>query len=75
MALPADAEDTISSVSWLPTANHLAAASWDGRVVIYDVAANGSARAAAMLVTDGPVLSCDWAEVSESSGVVSPRLW
>lgn len=62
--LPADAVDTISSVSWSPAANHLAAASWDGKVRIYDVAPGPSARAAAMLSVDSPVLSCDWAKVS-----------
>ncbi|KAK7967245.1 WD40-repeat-containing domain protein [Apiospora aurea] len=60
--LPADAVDTISSVSWSPVANHLAAASWDGKVRIYDVASGPSARAAAMLTMDSPVLSCDWAK-------------
>ncbi|KAK8855312.1 WD40-repeat-containing domain protein [Apiospora arundinis] len=60
--LPADAADTISSVSWSPAANHLAAASWDGKVRIYDVASGPSARAAAMLSVDSPVLSCDWAK-------------
>ncbi|KAK7996120.1 hypothetical protein PG991_015587 [Apiospora marii] len=60
--IPADAADTISSVSWSPVANHLAAASWDGKVRIYDVAPGPSARAAAMLSVDSPVLSCDWAK-------------
>ncbi|KAK8113226.1 WD40 repeat-like protein [Apiospora sp. TS-2023a] len=60
--LPADAMDTISSVSWSPVANHLAAASWDGKVRIYDVAPGLSARAAAMLSVDSPLLSCDWAK-------------
>ncbi|KAK6834842.1 WD40 repeat-like protein [Apiospora arundinis] len=60
--LPADAADTISSVSWSPAANHLAAASWDGKVRIYDVASGPSAHAAAMLSVDSPVLSCDWAK-------------
>jgi mRNA export factor len=64
VALPADAEDTISCVSWSPTANHLAAASWDKKVRIYDVAPNGSANGIAMLKADGPILSCDWAKVS-----------
>ncbi|CAJ2506282.1 Uu.00g004120.m01.CDS01 [Anthostomella pinea] len=62
VTLPADAEDTISSVSWSPVANHLAAASWDGKVRVYDVAANGSARGAAVLSVDGPVFDCDWAK-------------
>lgn len=65
VALPADAEDTISSVSWSPVANHLAAASWDGKVRIYDVAHNGSAaHGVALLRADGPVFDCDWAQVS-----------
>lgn len=64
VALPADAEDTISAVSWSPTANHLAAASWDGKVRIYDVASTGQANGIAMLRSDGPLLSCDWAKVS-----------
>lgn len=64
-ALPADAEDTISSVSWSPVSNHLAAASWDGKVRIYDVAHNGSAaNGVALLSADGPVFDCDWAKVS-----------
>jgi mRNA export factor len=62
--LPADAQDTISSVSWSPTANHLAAASWDGSVRVYDVAQNGTARGLATLKADGPLLSCDWSKVS-----------
>ncbi|KAF3767704.1 WD40 repeat-like protein [Cryphonectria parasitica EP155] len=68
VALPADAQDTVSSVSWSPTANHVAAASWDGKVRVYDVAADGSqARGLVMFNTGGggrgaggPVLSCDW---------------
>lgn len=64
VALPSDADDTISSVSWSPVTNHLAAASWDGVVRVYDVAQNGTARGIAMLKADGPLLSCDWAKVS-----------
>lgn len=64
VSLPADAEDTISSVSWSPAANHLAAASWDGKVRVYDVAPSGIANGVAMLKADGPLLSCDFAKVS-----------
>lgn len=65
ISLPEDAQDTISSVSWSPVADHLAAASWDGKVRIYDVnAGSGAARGAALLAADGPLLDCDWAEVS-----------
>ncbi|XXG96514.1 something about silencing protein 10 [Hypoxylon texense] len=63
ISLPEDAQDTISSVSWSPAAHHLAAASWDGKVRIYDVdAGSGAARGVAMLAADGPLLDCDWAE-------------
>ncbi|RYP60082.1 hypothetical protein DL770_010064 [Monosporascus sp. CRB-9-2] len=62
IALPADAEDTISSVSWSPVSNHLAAASWDGKVRVYDVARNEPAVGVAMLRADGPVFDCDWAK-------------
>ncbi|KAI1769197.1 WD40 repeat-like protein [Hypoxylon sp. FL1150] len=61
--LPDDAQDTISSVSWSPVAHHLAAASWDGKVRIYDVdASTAAARGAALLAADGPLLDCDWAK-------------
>ncbi|KAI1469527.1 uncharacterized protein F4812DRAFT_423487 [Daldinia caldariorum] len=64
---PAHAQDTISSVSWSPVANHLAAASWDGKVRIYDVNAhNLTAKGAAMFAAAGPVFDCDWAKVSLS---------
>ncbi|KAI1478976.1 WD40 repeat-like protein [Daldinia eschscholtzii] len=62
-SLPADAQDTISSISWSPVANHLAAASWDGKVRIYDVNANTKiANGAALFAATGPVLDCDWAK-------------
>lgn len=64
--LPADAQDTISSVAWSPTANYLAAASWDGKVRVYDIATDGSrARRIEERQVGGsaPVLSCDWLKV------------
>lgn len=64
ITLPADATDTISSVRWSPVSNHLAASSWDGKVRIYDIAADGLSRPAAMLSGNGPILSCDWSMVS-----------
>ncbi|KAI0480990.1 WD40-repeat-containing domain protein [Xylariaceae sp. FL0804] len=55
-------EDTISAVSWSPLANHIAAAAWDGKVHIYDIARDGSAQAATTLSAEGPVFDCDWAQ-------------
>lgn len=65
ICLPADATDTISAVRWSPTANNLAASCWDGRVRVYDVAADGRVSALAMLSMDGPAFSCDWSNVSK----------
>lgn len=60
---PADATDTISALRWSPTANHLAAACWDGKVRIYDVAKDGKAQGVAMVTAEGPAFSCDWSKV------------
>ncbi|KAF3059417.1 Poly(A)+ RNA export protein [Daldinia childiae] len=63
VSLPDDAQDTISSVSWSPVSNHLAAASWDGKIRVYDVNANNrTANGTAMFNAVGPVLGCDWAK-------------
>ncbi|KAI0526624.1 WD40-repeat-containing domain protein [Xylaria bambusicola] len=62
IALPSDGEDTIQCLSWSPSTNHLAAASWDGKVRIYDVASTHSVRGVATLAAEAPVFSCDWAK-------------
>ncbi|KAI5863222.1 WD40 repeat-like protein [Durotheca rogersii] len=61
--LPADAQDTISSVSWSPTNPYLAAASWDGHVRVYNVgpAPDHAYRGPAVLQTQRPLLGCHWA--------------
>ncbi|KAI0910297.1 WD40-repeat-containing domain protein [Ustulina deusta] len=65
-AVPSDGEDTIQSLSWSPAANHMAAASWDGKVRIYDVSSAGSARGVAALTAEAPVFSCHWAQDGNS---------
>ncbi|MCJ1484838.1 Poly(A)+ RNA export protein rae1 [Schaereria dolodes] len=54
--------DSISDLSWSPAANHhLAVASWDTKVRVYDLAQNNSSEGGQPLIEfDGPVLSCDW---------------
>jgi mRNA export factor len=64
VALPADSCDTIQSIRWSPASDHLAAASWDGKTRIYEVAKDGSGRGVAVLDAEGPVFSCDWSKVS-----------
>jgi mRNA export factor len=66
VAIPADAEDTISAVSWSPVAQYLATASWDHKVRIYDVAATGSSKGVALFQGDGPIFDCDWSKVRPS---------
>lgn len=70
--LPSDSTDTISSVLWSPIANHLAAASWDGRVRVYDIAANGTGTGLCALTVTAPILSCDWSLVSSHLFVSLP---
>ncbi|KAI0844932.1 WD40 repeat-like protein [Daldinia vernicosa] len=63
VSLPDDAQDTISSVSWSPVANYLAAASWDSKIRIYDVNTNSrTAKGTVVFNAAGPVLGCDWAK-------------
>ncbi|KAH8910295.1 WD40 repeat-like protein [Coniochaeta sp. PMI_546] len=62
VALPTDNCDTIQSIRWSPVSDHLAAASWDGKTRIYEVAKDGSGRGVAVLNAEGPVLSCDWSK-------------
>lgn len=56
-------EDTLSSLEWSPTANYLAAGSWDNKVRMYQVQASaggiqGAAKAA--YTHQGPVLDVSW---------------
>jgi len=51
--------DGVSDVSFSPTADFLAASSWDGQTRIWEVGASG-AIAKAAISHDGPVLSCVW---------------
>ncbi|KAK0630715.1 WD40-repeat-containing domain protein [Bombardia bombarda] len=60
IAFPQDAQDTISSLRWSPVSNHLAAASWDGKVYIYDATNASSIKGIAMITTEGPVFDCDF---------------
>jgi mRNA export factor len=57
-------EDSISALSWSPAANHLAVASWDNKVRIYDVTRNPSGEGRAAIDFGGPALSCDWSKAS-----------
>ncbi|KAI2626686.1 WD40 repeat-like protein [Hypoxylon sp. NC1633] len=62
ITLPPDAQDTISSVSWSPTDDHLAAASWDGKMRVYALGTSPkNNRCVATLAAEAPLFDCHWA--------------
>jgi mRNA export factor len=58
-------EDSISHIAFSPQSDHLAVASWDKKVRIYEVNAQGG-EGKALFEHEGPVLSCDWSRVCKS---------
>ncbi|KAG9010988.1 hypothetical protein FRB94_009034 [Tulasnella sp. JGI-2019a] len=67
-ATPADIElvdpppDSISSISFSPTADFLAVGSWDNNVRIYEIDAAGRSQGKAMYSHEGPVLDVCWSK-------------
>lgn len=64
---PKGPEDTVSALRWSPVSNHLAAASWDGKVYIYDATNTTSSdtiKGVAAIPVGSPVLDCDFNKVS-----------
>jgi WD40 repeat protein len=56
-------EDSISDIVFSPQSEHLAVASWDKKVRIYEIDANGNSQGKAYFEHEGPVLSCCWSKV------------
>lgn len=54
--------DGISSLSWSPTADFLAASCWDNNVRIYGIESNGSSAPKASYAHQGPVLDVTWSK-------------
>lgn len=52
--------DSISSLCWSPTANHLIATSWDNQIRCWEVQANGASVPKAATAHDQPVLCSAW---------------
>ena len=57
-------EDSISDLAFSSQSEHLAVASWDNKVRIYEISASGEAEGRASFDHEGPVLSCHWSKVS-----------
>ena len=57
-------EDSISNIAFSPQSEHLAVASWDKKVRIYEIDQNGNSQGKALFDFEGPVLNCAWSKVS-----------
>ncbi|BFZ54354.1 RNA export factor gle2 [Savitreella phatthalungensis] len=55
-------EDSISALSFSPTAELLAAASWDKKVRIYEVSQTGQTQGKALFEHQGPALCVSWSK-------------
>lgn len=56
-------EDSISQIRFSSQSDHLAVASWDKKVRIYEIDQNGNSQGKAMFEFEGPVLDCCWSKV------------
>ena len=56
-------EDSISDLAFSPVTDHLAVASWDKKVRIYEIDGQGNSQGKALFEHEGPVLSCAWSKV------------
>ena len=64
IALNSPPEDSISDLQFSPASEHLAVASWDKKVRIYEINDQGQSEGKALFEHEAPVLSCCWAPVS-----------
>lgn len=64
VALTSPPDDGISDVKFSPQSEHLAVASWDKKVRIYEINAQGGSEGKALFEHEQPVLSCCWSKVS-----------
>ncbi|RDW61098.1 WD40 repeat-like protein [Coleophoma crateriformis] len=62
VTLSAPPEDSVSDISFSPQSEHLAVASWDKKVRIYEINQSGGSEGKALFEHEGPVLSCDWSK-------------
>ena len=68
VALNTPPEDSVSDLSFSPASDHLAIASWDKKVRIYEISSSGQSEGKALFEHEGPVLSCCWSKVCSPCG-------
>jgi len=64
VALTSPPEDSISDLRFSPVSEHLAVASWDKKVRIYEINEQGQSEGKALFEHEAPVLNCCWSPVS-----------
>lgn len=63
IALSSPPEDGISDISFSTQSEHLAVASWDKKVRIYEINGQGGSEGKALFEHEQAVLSCCWSKV------------
>ena len=63
VALTDPPEDSISDLAFSTKSEHLAIASWDKKVRIYEIDGQGRSQGKALFEHEQPVLSCCWTPV------------
>ena len=64
VALTSPPEDSIQDIAFSPQSDHLAVASWDKKVRIYEINSQGGSEGKALFEHEGPVMSTTWSKVS-----------
>jgi len=68
-------EDSVSEIAFSPAAEYLSAASWDGKVRIYEIDGSGNSQGKAMISHEGPVLSTCWSKVQLKTSTELPHVF
>ncbi|KAI5300048.1 hypothetical protein KEM56_002787 [Ascosphaera pollenicola] len=55
-------DDSISDICFSPVSEHLAVASWDRKVRIYEINESGQSEGKALFEHEAPVLNCCWSQ-------------
>jgi mRNA export factor len=63
LALSEPPTDSISEIAFSPKSDHLAVASWDNKVRIYEIDSSGKSSGKALFDFQGPALGTCWSEV------------
>lgn len=70
VALNSPPEDSISDLRFSPASDHLAVASWDKKVRIYEINDQGQSEGKALFEHEAPPLNCCWSPVSSAAPTI-----